>query len=122
MDYTKLTDSEIDRLVAERIRGWHKSRMSSQGVSFPVWADNKTGEFECDGDAWHPSAYLNQAFEAVDNSRCHLDICFDSARKSKKWVIYGGESVGRTDNPARAICIALLEVEEAQDDNRGGTR
>lgn len=111
-DYTKLTDSEIDRLVAERIRKWHKTRMSSQGLSFPVWADNKTGEFECDGDAYHPSRDLNQAREAVERYNHPIDIWFSAG----SWKICGENDLHptTTDNPARAICIALLEAEEGK--------
>lgn len=118
IDYTKLTDSEIDRLVAEKIRGWHVE-LIDRGVLGHVRAykdDKNVVQVFC--YSYYPTHDMNQAIDVIEKSERGITISYYPFSRNDRWLI--GDRLSDyyeyTNNPARTICIALLEAEEARND------
>ena len=113
MDYTKLTDSEIDRLVAERVMGFELCPFDSNSYQYYRTVLGATELRFWKVDRYHPTTDLNQAFEAVENSLQYIRLGFCPLRDTDKWQLHCNiERPVHTNNPARTICIALLEASE----------
>ena len=63
IDYSKLTDSEIDELMATEIMGWYIDRDRIDKI--PYYVSMQSGNV-MPVDEWHPSCDLNQVWECED--------------------------------------------------------
>lgn len=115
MDYTKLTNEQIDRLVAERVMHWQLADTGNMWIIVDELDENDETWMYKKSD-YHPSCDINQAFEAIEKNKCCLDIMFYPLTEKNRWFVANSGTVYKyvyTDTPARAICIALIEAEEA---------
>jgi hypothetical protein len=107
IDYSKLTDSEIDELMAE-LMGWDHSN----GAYWkPCDEDDKADELVYLERNWHPSSDLNQTWKCeqfIKDSEFAMDYCRELVEivgKSYERFIYA---------TARQRCIAMLMAVEEE--------
>lgn len=105
IDYSKLTDSEIDELMAE-LMGWDHSN----GAYWkPCDEDDKASELVWLEKAWHPHNDLNQVWECecrimgLDLIHEYSKFLYTSLTNTAETIIF---DVLHT--PARQRCIAML--------------
>lgn len=120
-----MTDQEISRIIAEKVMGWtleHGWWKDDNGYTAYEAHSDGTLE-ECDGDWWHPSTDIGQAFQVVEktmgNPRMQFDclapfLCNDHKYRWK-CTYYDGKTMYEAveDTPAMAICKAALKAMEA---------
>lgn len=107
IDYSKLTDSEIDELMG-KLMGWDRSH---GGYWKPCDEDDKADELVYLEGNWHPSHNLNQVGECeqlIKDGGFVMDYCRELVKmtgKSYERFIYA---------TARQRCIAMLMAVEEE--------
>ena len=127
-----MTNHEINKVLAEKIMGWHLVEDYSAGHYYPTgaWLDI-SDKVQYWTEPWEPAENIAQAFEAAEKIRLfdtayegegiylHSDILangngriwlvekFDTDRDDDDWL---WEEISRADTPALAICKALVKA------------
>ena len=115
-----MTNSEIDRLVAEKVMGWHIDEYGEGWLtSDGKWARDASSlhSILTDGEYWHPSTNIAQAMEALEPlGKLGYYLVLSQNGFSKGWVA----KLVNSDNPnkdrrswwaytpAAAICLAIV--------------
>ncbi len=123
-----MTDSEIDRLVAEKVMGWHldpSHPVTDPLNSGPAWrrADGSHTYHYLNDLRFAPSTDLNAAVEAALTRPCDnwsaLTIQNAGRGWTAGWWMHGGGHGEppsgwalkvSAPTPARALCLALLKA------------
>lgn len=130
-EYEKMTDLELDALVAEKVMGWTLADRveSGWGHGPPVWLTGEDPEREDSNPTWQdfrPSTSISHAFEVVEKMTTdtkqwfRLEKCstfttavFERSGDGDRDFVAEYTFTGDYETP-RAICIAALLAKEVE--------
>ena len=116
MDYSQMTDDELNTLTATRIMGWYADIVENEwGLRF--YKDGISTVMDARG--WQPTSNLNQAVMVAEEFASFFEVAYFRSGKSKYMAYVEKEPLhkhieGRGDNPARALVIACLMAVEGE--------
>jgi hypothetical protein len=108
---SELTNAQIDRMTAEKVMGWEMEK-NWHGEYWTEFARPTMYKSYC--SHWKPSINLNQAWQVVEKLDCEVALFKERNSKICKVIIHNTKCVAENVSPARAICLAALQVVEAE--------
>lgn len=112
----EMTDDELNSAMAIEVKGWQiGGNMYIESLPH-TYLEEPQYNTVMGISGWYPTADLNQARECVEACNYHIMVRYDPLRDSHKWTVCGHDSkrVADTDNPARAICEAVLQAKRGE--------
>jgi hypothetical protein len=105
----KMTDAELDKLMAIEAMGWH---LEPRAIGTEGWCTSD-GKWLIHETAWHPTADLNQALEALDGWAGYWSMFHFKGKTYDIAVSLSDDYTSKIYNTynnslARAICKAVL--------------
>lgn len=126
MDYDELkAGPDLDKLVAERVMGWHLVDINTGDVPYWVWFDSNS-HLQTEAVLWKPSEWISCAWQVVEKWIKDFDIpghdpfilmCNPKGlwecSFNVEWTWEGPEmldTIVRADTAPLAICRAALKA------------
>jgi hypothetical protein len=105
IDYSKLTNFEINEMMANKIMGWTLE-------FFAYW---KSGKYICMEGKWHPESDLNQAWKCEEELlKTVCDERYDDLLNRILVIESGYGACSAFHAPPRQRCIAMLMAMEEE--------